>query len=384
MLKRPHNFSDIKGHPQMVEYCIEHIKNGTFPQFTIWDGEEGLGKTSFADIIAISIIYGLEDSEEKTKAIKDVIDNKRSNDSIKKYKMSVEGGKDAAKEVLSEFNLSLTPYGKKVIICDECHRMSDAAQDTLIQDTEYLPKGLYLILLSKESHMLQSTLKSRAVPLHLHRLKHSDMLGVLREEVVRRNLTIQGGDATLNLIATWAECKPRTALNILSAFADNTRVSSSMVKELIGYLEVDDILPLVTSLSGSMTFGLGYISEMRISDSILDVLVEFLKIKKGQQSYKLQLEEMRRVKEAVSLVSEESMVKFIYKLASYPKITRVALIASFMQSHDSSERLFVEDKNVLKEELMQKSEVPLPDIKENIQHAPTVEELIRSAQVIQE
>jgi DNA polymerase III delta prime subunit len=382
MLKRPHSFSEIKGHSWAVEYFTDHLENKTLPQFILMDGEEGLGKTSLADLVAITLVYGFEESEEKSKAIKDVIDNKKSNDNIKKFKMSVEGGKAEAQNVLAEFNMSMSTKGIKVIICDECQGMKDDAQDVLIQDCEYLPKGLYLIFLTTELHRLKNTLKSRAVPMHLQRLKQSDMLTVLKEAAEAKNLEIQGGDSTLSLIASWAECKPRTGLNILSAFSENSKVSSSMVKSFIGYMEVDDVLPIVTSLSGSMTFGLTYISELRISNNLIDVLIEMLKIKQGQPSYKIQLTEMQKVRSSLSSVSEVSLLKFVTKLTSFTTLTKTALISSFLQSHESSERLFMANPTVLEEEKIQKSEEVLPEIQKSVTHAPTFEHLILGGNVI--
>ena len=383
MLKRPHTFDDIKGHPHVTEFFKTHIQNNTLPQQIILQGEEGLGKTSFADVLAVSLIYGLEDSEEKQRAIRDVIDCNKSNDSIKKYKMSVEGGKDAAKEVLSEFNLALAPKGKKVLILDECHNMSDAAQDVFLSDTEYFPKGLYMILITTETYKLKPTLLSRFFPVPLQRLKQADMLDILREEVSSKSLNIQGGDATLALIAMWADFKPRRALKILDGFADNTAVSSSMIKEFIGYLEVDDVLPIVEALYGSMTFGLTYISEIKISDSILDILIEILKIKKGTSSYKLQFNEAKKVREIVTHVSEESLVTLVYELSGYPKVTKQALIHSFMKAHANYTRLANSDREEsLKEEMAQKAAVAPPEIKKQAVKAPSFEEMLRSSAIV--
>lgn len=383
MLKRPHHFSDIKGHPNITEFFITHIRNGTLPQQLIISGEEGLGKTSYADVIATSVIYGLEDSPEKDKAIADVIDNNKSNDSIKKYKMSVEGGKEAAKEVLAEFNLALAPHGRKVIIMDECHNMSDAAQDVFLSDTEYLPKGLYVILLTTETYQLRPTLLSRFFPITLKRLKQADMMSVLKTYVAERQLNIQGGDSTLQLIATWADFKPRKGLKILDGFAEGSSVSSSTIKEFIGYLEVEDVLPIIESLGGSMTFGLSYINEVEPSDSIVDICIEILKLKKGQASYKLQFSEVKQVREKIVNVPEESLMTFIYELSGYPRVTRVALIHSFMKAHVNYSRLSdYSPKEVIKEEFAQKSAIAPPDVQVTTTAPPSLDDLILKGSIV--
>ena len=82
MLKRPHEFSDVIGHEVYKRYFIERIRKGNLPQFIIFNGPEGLGKTSLADILAITINYGFDDTPEKRKAITEVIDKQHSNDCI--------------------------------------------------------------------------------------------------------------------------------------------------------------------------------------------------------------------------------------------------------------------------------------------------------------
>lgn len=385
-VKRPTSFSDIKGHREIVNYFIEQIKNDTVPQFIILYGEEGLGKTSLADLVAVNLVYGLEDSEEKQKAIKEVILEDKTTPHIKKYKMSVEGGKAAAKEVLQEFNMSLTK-GNKVIICDECHQFSNDAQDVLLTatDTGRMPKGLYLIMMTTEMHVLKPQLRSRAVPVHLSRLKHSDMIKLLQEEVTQRGLDIQGGEATLTLIANWAECKPRTALSLLSAFSDGARVSASLIKELIGYLEVDDVLPLITSLSGSMTWGLNYISELNLSSSFVDIVVEILKIKLGHPSYKLRVDEAHKIKREVINVPEECILKFTYLVCGANPLTRASVTSAFIQSHVSFDRVLTNNQATLQEEKTQKmAQVPPPVEKKQTQGAPSLEDLLaRSTVMIQ-
>lgn len=384
MLKRPHSFLDIKGHPNVSEFFQTHIKNGTLPQQIILHGEEGLGKTSFADVIAVSLVYGLENSPEKDKAIKDVIDNNHSNEYIKKYKMSVEGGKEAAKEVLAEFNMSMMAGKKKVLILDECHGMSDAAQDVFLSDTEYLPKGLYMILLTTETQKLRQTLLSRFFPIQLKRLKQSDMIGLLQQEVVEKNLKIQGGDATLSLIAMWAENKPRLAMKLLDGFAQGASVSSATIKEFIGYLEVDDVIPIASSLGGSITFGLTYISELQPSDSIVDIFIEMLKVKSGQASYKLQMTEANKIREALVDVPLESLTTMVYELTAHQRVTRQSLIHAFMKAHVNAKR--VEDskpEEILKEELSQKAAVAPPPITQRQATAPSFDDLLRRSKVVQ-
>lgn len=194
MLKRPHDFSEVIGHEVYKRYFIERIKKDSLPQFIILNGPEGLGKTSLADILAITINYGFDDTPEKRRAISEVIDKQHSIDCIKKYNMAKDSGKDTAKEVLAELSPTMSSTGKKVVMCDECHAIVDAAQDVFLVETEFIPKNTYLIMMTTDLSRLKATLQSRAFTANLNQLTTSEMIKVLREETDRRNLTVQGGE----------------------------------------------------------------------------------------------------------------------------------------------------------------------------------------------
>lgn len=385
MLKRPHTFDDIIGHEVFKKYFIERIKRGTLPQFIVLEGPEGLGKTSIAEVIAITVNYGFDDSPQKTKAIQEVIDNRHSIDCIKKFNMAKDSGKDTAKEVLAELSPSMSTTGRKVVICDESHAIVESAQDVFLVETEYIPKNTYLIMCTTDKSKLKATLLSRAVCIPLSALTTSQMVQVLKKEAALRNLTIQGGDTMLRIIAEWADNKPRAALNILNAFGENDVVSTEIVREFIGSMDISEILPLVTSLAGSLTYGLTFISEMKFSDGLIDSLVEVLRIKMGQPSYKVSLEQYQDAKRKLENVPEEAIMKLLHSVAGAPKLNRATMVSAYISAHMSYERIFNSRREVLVEEQTQKlaSRSLAPDVKshEHIK-APTLDDMLANSNPI--
>jgi DNA polymerase III gamma/tau subunit len=387
MLNRPSRFEDIVGHDSLKQYFENHLRNHTLPQFLILEGPEGLGKTTFAKILAMGIncmgpskpCHACESCKEITER---VIQGNSDTENVRLFNMSYNGGKDAAKEVVTNLTFGLSASKTRAIILDEAHAMSEAAQDAFLVQTEYLPPGIHLILVTTNTYNLAATLRSRAVTVPLRPLKQADVFRLLKLEMERRALIIQGGDATVNLMAAWAEGKPRIALNLINGFSNHSRVSSEMVRDFIGYMDLDEILPLLRLLGGSMTHGLAYISEMQIDASILDTAIEALKIQKGQTSFKMSLDDAQRIKEAVATVTEATLVKFIYELAASPKITKSAVLAAFVKAHDSFERLFKPSPNVLKEELAQKSKLPPSEMETGAPKAPTLSDLLNNGDVV--
>lgn len=384
-MKRPETFDEIKGHDWLVQYFTDHIKNGTLQHFLILEGPEGLGKTSLADLIAMSLVYGLNPSEKKTEVYNNVIAKGLSNDNIKRFKCSEDGGKDVARMIKDEMSSNFTAGGIKVIICDECHGFTDQAQDVFLAETEFIDDNVYLIMLTTEVNKLKASLRSRAVPIHLNPIKKSAMVDILREEANRKHLNIQNREIVLDLIAEWAECKPRTGLNILNAFSDGSSVSTTDIKSLIGYLDVKDVVPMLSALSGSITYGLSYITNMQIDSTLVSIVIECLNVKTGQASYKMKMDESTYVREQLANVSEAQLVQFLAGITRHPRLTRTDVINAFVTAHNNHEILVQPDTSVsLHEEDTQRANVQLFNQEQVIPKAPTLDDLLLQSQIIKE
>jgi DNA polymerase III delta prime subunit len=383
-MKRPATFEDIKGHTWLVQYLKENITKGTLHHFLILEGPEGLGKTSLADLIALSLVYGLEPSKARDDAYKEVVVKKGTNNNIKRFECSVDGGKDVARLIKDEMNTTFTVKGPKVIICDECHGLTEQAQDVFLAETEYIGDDVYIIMLTTEITKLKASLRSRAVPIHLNPLKQSEMVLVLKAEVTARNLKIQNEDIVLGMIAEWSECKPRTGLNILDAFGNGSAVSMNAIRELIGYLDIRDVVPLLASLSGSMTFGLSYISEMQVNASLINNVIECINLKSGNGSYKIKMQDVPYVRDQLVNVSVEQLVTFLYGITKSSKLTRTLIINAYISAHESAQSLVDSDTHeTLALENIQRSNVQLEVEHSAMTKAPTLDDLLISSKIIQ-
>lgn len=379
MPKKPTCFDDIVGHKNLVEFLKDHLAKGTLPQFIILEGDEGLGKSSFAKILALEIMG------RDPQVLQRVINENKSTESVLLYNMSINGGKDTAKEVEANLSLGLSGLDKKAIILDEAHDMSDAAQEAFLVSTEYLPKGVYLFMCTTDSLNLKATLKSRAFTLHLQHLTQAEMVSLLTSYVRDRNLRIQAEASTIQMIAAWADGKPRIALNLIEGFAPGSAVSTAMVKEFIDYLDVEDILPLLTCLSGSMTQGLSVISEMKVNNSLVPLMVEILKVKSGMASFKLSLSDTHKVRAQLNGVNVDTLTQFIYRVAALPKLSRTGLISAFLQSHTDSSFLSSPPSRteVLQAEMQQKMEAPKQELAGAARpQAPSIQDLLQRGVVL--
>jgi hypothetical protein len=342
------------------------------PQFIIIDGAEGLGKTSLGQLIANAL------------APSPLIFQNKSTTNVKLFNMSIDGGKDAAKEVVSFINSPLIA-APRIVLMDEAHGLTAAAQDAFLVDTEYLPKDAYIILMTTNVSNLRDTLKSRAFQVHLSPLSQSDIMLILKRFCTQQGLRIQGGDSTLQIIAGWSAGKPRAALNLLSGFGKNTAVSANTIKEFIGYTDITVSLPIARFLGDSLIQGIAYLQEIRPSQCILEHFVELLRIKQGLGSIKFSLDDTIAAKSAVENTSQDSLIKFTYEIAALPTLTTSGLIAAFIHSHPMFDTLFTTTKS--NEELM-REELPFIQKSENTltadSPAPTLWSVLKNSAVVED
>lgn len=390
MPKKITRFDEIIGNKNIVSFLQSHLNKGTLPNKIIFEGEEGLGKTSIAKLLAMGINCTGDTKPcyccPNCKAIaKTVIEDNKNLDCVQIYNMSVDSGKEAAKLVKNNLSASMSATGKRVIICDEAHGMSDAAQDVFLVDMEYLPKDVYLFFCTTDAQNLKKTLKSRSFPVNLRRPKRNELIKLLTEVAAKNQLNVQSGAATLALIADWAECKPRKAINLLEGFGMNAAVSTAMVKEFVDYVEVEEVLPILDSLSGSLTSGLSYIQTCRINPSIVDLFSDILTIKVGGNCFKFSADDLIVVRKKLGDIPTERLILFLKTLTSTPTLTRAVLVNALLTAHPMKEEVAVFNPSVLQDELVQKSEVPqakVPSAGTRVQ-APSMDMLLRGASRVQ-
>lgn len=345
VIKRPETFAEFSGHSHLVKHLLDRIQRGTLSQYILFYGEEGLGKTTLIKLLAMALSCRRADKPcgecDMCLDIQDrVIRRNLDTENVKTFKMSVEGSKDAIKDVLASMNTSFLDKGvPKVIILEECHGMEDAAQNALLSDLEYLPKDVYVFMATTDISRLSKSLLSRFVVRTLNRLSKSELISLLNREAARRGIKVQGGNSTMELIAEWAEFKPRTALNVLEAFGNSANVTIDDVKDHIGFIDIRDVITIISSLAeeGSITVGMYHINELMMGpsthSSMITVLTEAVKIAHGAPSTKLTNEDFSALREAVRSVDVKLLVRLLYDVCAVSNLTKPYLLASYLRIH---------------------------------------------------
>lgn len=402
-IRRIHNFNELKGQKTTKSKTLQNIADGTFSHLVTYYGPEGTGKSSLAKLAIKALLCESENGDvpcgvcNKCKEIdKELIDNNRSTRNVKIYNMSDKGGVDKAREILAEVqNNPLGENEKKIIYLEEIQGMSEQAQGVLLNDFEIFPSNVYVICSTTGLDNLTKPFVSRMAKYPIKPLEPKLMIELLRESIEERGLSIEHEDTVVELLATWADYKPRNALSVLEVLGKNCSVSVEEIRDLIETVDINEFLPIIASFNGQIYTGIKAIEKLNFNEDVYKSFVllvrEAFYIKINGTSTRLSMEETMQIKSAVENLDVEVILKFLREVTHMIRFNSTALLGCYMDCHPYMEKVYRPQLNALNEELMEKREHGIfmedetiidPDADLNDDRVITMEEVLENSTIV--
>jgi len=161
---RPQTLDDLQGNDQVVDQLKSMFTNlEKCPHTFLLHGSTGCGKTTVGRIIAKEVgCVGVDFKEINTADFR---------------------GIDMAREVIRNAYLLPVEGKARVWLIDECHKLTNEAQNALLKILEDSPKRSYFILCTTDPWLLLKTIKGRCVQLQMSPLDDQQMYRLLRTVV---------------------------------------------------------------------------------------------------------------------------------------------------------------------------------------------------------
>ncbi len=196
MLYNKHRLSKLSqflGNDEIIESVKESIK-GEVNTYLL-HGKKGCGKTTLARIIANELGVDNLDLHEIDAADQTGIEHAR------KLKRTVGTSPNLGEH--------------KAYIIDECHRLSEPAQDSLLKTLEEPPDFVFFILCTTRPNKVAGTIKSRAVRYNMNPLKKKDMALLLKRIIKKEKKNFKIDKDIVSVIIENAEGIPRDAITMM-------------------------------------------------------------------------------------------------------------------------------------------------------------------------
>ena len=158
---RPKMFSEVIGNVSIVKTLLTRSRTGSLSgRSLMFGGMRGCGKTTLARIVARAIVCdSLQNGEpcNECGSCRSISDE--SSISFDEYDAATQGTVDRIRSLIQDLDYESTDGKKRVIILDEAHRLSKAAQDALLKSME--DRRLVVILCTTEPRKIVDAIRSR-------------------------------------------------------------------------------------------------------------------------------------------------------------------------------------------------------------------------------
>lgn len=352
MSNKIYKLNDVVGHGNIIRWFDSAMKRDRLPQVVMLTGPAGVGKTTIAKIVACEIAY-MNSQSKLEDAKKSVIGEDKSTDAVRLYNMSNLKSQDAVQGVKSDLSVGFSSTGRKVIIMDEAHGMSEEAQDSLLTVFESLPLHVYIIVCTTELNSFREAFLSRCILRHLSNLSEAEMRTLLKRRIDENGLKFELSlQMILTLIINYAGREPRRAINLLDSFEPNSVVTARDLESFMSVHEGTQLVRLIQILyTGSIMEGLSFIKDMEITPSITTTILELLRIAEGAQATIIDKGATLLVRQLVSEHGLNSLLGFAIDLSTASRLSRNKLSGLFLKWCKHTEEVFAEPERRTNEQI---------------------------------
>ena len=248
---RPQKFKDLVGQDLLVQILTSAITNDRLAHAYVLTGVRGVGKTTTARLIAMSINCqkrnkdNCEPCGECDSCKSTGVD---SNLDVIEMDAASNTGVDDVREIID--NVKYKPViGKyKVFIIDEVHMLSKSAFNALLKTLEEPPEHVKFIFATTEVKKIPITVLSRCQRFDLLRIENKTLTDHLLNVVKNENIDIDN-DA-ISLIVRAADGSIRDGLSLLDQAItnQNVKIDSKAISIMLGLAEREKIYDLLEKI----------------------------------------------------------------------------------------------------------------------------------------
>lgn len=325
-LYRPKTMLDYKG--PAIKSIVEKrfTKRSNMPHVIMVHGSRGCGKTTFSRIISkyYLCINPNEDGSpceecEMCTSINDILISGESTQvecpGVTEVDATTANGKDAIQEVIEDALQSPIYSEFKVLVFDECHMITQAAQNSLLKIIEDIPPHLVVIFATTNPEKVLQTIKSRCqLTLEVRKQSVSDMSDRLMEISVKEGLKVS--KEALDIISRKGNRVPRECINLLENIA----------KTYSGEITVDNVRDYLGGISSEM-----YMDYFKAANKSLSSILIFIKSLKTND---VKISDF--VNGLMSFALDSMYIKHGISLEDYP-LDYVKAVKELFDMYDSSD-----------------------------------------------
>jgi len=249
---RPQVFEDLIGQEVISETIYNSIKSNKSANAYLFTGIRGVGKTTFARIVAKSLNCekGIDNlcKENFCEHCNSIINSNHID--VLEMDAASKTGVDDVRELIEFSRYGPTSAKYKIFIIDEVHMLSKQAFNALLKTLEEPPKYLKFIFATTEIKKIPITVVSRCQRFDLSRIKSEVLFKFIKKIKDKENG--RASDDALKLIVKISEGSVRDALSLLDrgllSNKENEELDLKKAQKIFGYFDKSYLIDLLENL----------------------------------------------------------------------------------------------------------------------------------------
>ncbi len=245
---RPQKFEDLIGQELLVKILSNAINNDRLAHAYILTGVRGVGKTTTARLIAMSINCKNRDKKNcepcgNCDSCKSTTSD--SNLDVIEIDAASNTGVDDIREIIDNVKYKPVISDYKIFIIDEVHMLSKSAFNALLKTLEEPPEHVKFIFATTEIKKVPITVLSRCQRFDLHRIENKILSDHLLKISKLENIAIDLD--VISLLVRSADGSVRDGLSLLdqAITSPNEKVDSQTVISMLGLADREKIFNLI-------------------------------------------------------------------------------------------------------------------------------------------
>ena len=249
---RPQVFEDLIGQDVISETIYNSIKTDKSANAYLFTGIRGVGKTTFARIVAkaLNCEKGIDNlcKENFCEHCNSIINSNHID--VLEIDAASKTGVDDVRELIDFSRYGPTSAKYKIFIIDEVHMLSKQAFNALLKTLEEPPKYLKFIFATTEIKKIPVTVVSRCQRFDLSRIKTEELFSFIKR--IKDKEKGKASDEALKLIVKISEGSVRDALSLLDrglvSNKDNEELDLKKAQKIFGYFDKSFLIDLFENL----------------------------------------------------------------------------------------------------------------------------------------